>query len=99
MEIDKSKLRTKSFFIALVYVGIATAAILCSYPPYYGDWVLIALIFTLPVSFLGIGIMYAGKYYLIVVIVQIFMFLGCWSVTYKYLFSKNKNLGNTANRR
>lgn len=40
MEEISRKAKHKSLLISALYIGIATIAILCSYPPYYGDWVL-----------------------------------------------------------
>lgn len=43
-----------------LYVLAATAAVLCSSPPYYSFWVLPTLLLTLPVSVFGFGIAFAG---------------------------------------
>lgn len=84
-EISKLAQRN-SCIISALYVGIGTIAVLCSYPPYYGDWVLFTLLITLPVSVVGFGVMYAGsQYYLIVLVVQLIMFLITWRVIYAYL--------------
>lgn len=81
-----------SLLASASYVGIATVAILCSYPPYYGDWVLLVLLLTLPVSVLGFGIMYAGpEYYLIVIGIQLIIFFVVWRLLYRYLLKKYNN--------
>lgn len=88
----QNKAKINSLILSLIYVGLGTVGILCSYPPYYGDWVLFVILFTFPVSILGIGIMYAGEYYTAVIIVQIFMFLLFWFCSYRFLYSRyNKN--------
>ena len=45
-----------SLGFALVYVGLATVAVLCSYPPHYGDWVVLLYLFTFPATLLGFGV-------------------------------------------
>ncbi len=70
-----------SYIISGLYVGIATIAVLCSYPPYYGDWVLYILFLTFPVSIISFGVMIAGKqYFLVVIVIQIIIFwcFKCW---------------------
>ena len=44
MENLESKAKKGSLFISLIYVGLGTIAVLCSYPPYYGDWILLSLL-------------------------------------------------------
>ncbi len=68
----------KSATVALVYVGFATFTVLNSSgsSPYYGDWVLVALLLTFPVSIISFGITYADKEaYLLISSVQFVMFL------------------------
>ena len=74
----KCQAYTKSATIAIVYVGLATFTIFNSYgsSPYYGEWVLVALVLTFPVSIISFGITYADKEaYLLIVSVQFVMFL------------------------
>lgn len=68
MESLKIKAKRKSLLVSILYVGLGTIAVLCSYPPFYGDWVLVALLITFPVSILSFGILIAGKYYTAVII-------------------------------
>lgn len=79
------KLAAKAFVSSLIYVGLGTLAVLCVYPPFYGDWVLLLLLVTFPVSILGLGVFYAGKYVVLVLFVQLIMFLMCWWLSYRYL--------------
>ena len=88
MENLQTKAKNNSFIISLIYVGIGTIAVLCSYPPYYGDWVLFALLITFPVSIFSFGIMIAGEYYTIVIIIQLIIFLVFWYFSYQFLLKK-----------
>lgn len=95
MENTKRRAFNNSLIISLIYVGIGTLSVLCSYPPYYGDWVLVTLLITFPVSIFSFGIMIAGKYYLLVVIVQIIIFFIFWYLLYQFLkkkYSTNEDL-------
>jgi hypothetical protein len=59
----------KALFISLIisffYVGLGTLSLLALYPssPIYGDWAFYIMLFTLPVSFIGFGIIYAEPNY------------------------------------
>lgn len=88
MENIKIKARKNSFIFSLIYVGIGTISVLCSYPPYYGNWVLPLLLITFPISILSFGIMIAGKYYGIVIFIQLIIFLVFWYFTYRFLLKK-----------
>ncbi|MFV5700165.1 hypothetical protein ACM55H_17540 [Flavobacterium sp. ZT3R17] len=88
MENTKKKAWNNSLIISLVYVGIGTLSVLCSYPPYYGDWVLFGLFITFPVSIFSFGIMIAGKYYLAVIAIQIIIFFIFWYLCYHFLLKK-----------
>jgi hypothetical protein len=88
MESLKIKAKKKSLLISILYVGLGTIAVLCSYPPFYGDWVLIVLLITFPVSILSFGILIAGKYYTAVVIVQLIIFAFFWYLYYSFLLRK-----------
>lgn len=79
------KARRLSFLYSLLYVGLGTIAVFCSYPPYYGDWVLVLLILTFPVSVIGFGVMMAGKYYFAAAVIQFIVFLLTWYVVYKQM--------------
>ncbi len=88
MENAKKRAWNNSLIISSIYVGIGTLAVLCSYPPYYGDWVLFTLFITFPVSILSFGIMIAGKYYLAVILVQIFIYLIFWYLCYQLMLKR-----------
>ena len=49
-----------AFGSVALYVVAATISVLCLFPPYYSSWVMVVLIATLPVSFFGFGIAFAG---------------------------------------
>lgn len=87
---DSEKRALKNaFLISLGYVGIGTVSVLCVYPPYYGDWVLIGLLLTFPVSILSFGIMYAeADAYNSVLFVQFIILLACWLLAFRYLRKK-----------
>lgn len=90
---DIKKSKSKLIVSFRLVCRLATVAILCSYPPYYGDWVLLVLLLTLPVSVLGFGIMYAGpEYYLIVIGIQLIIFFVVWRLLYRYLLKKYNQL-------
>ncbi|WP_264536586.1 hypothetical protein [Flavobacterium sp. N1736] len=88
MENLKRKAKRSSLLLSLLYVGLGTIAVLCSYPPFYGDWVLVVLLITFPVSILSFGILIAGKYYTAVIIVQLITFVVFWYLCYKFLLKK-----------
>ncbi|NBA86177.1 hypothetical protein GVN16_10420 [Emticicia sp. CRIBPO] len=93
MKSDSEKRALKNaFLISLGYVGLGTVSVLCVYPPYYGDWVLIGLLVTFPVSILSFGIMHAeADAYNIVLFVQFIIFLFCWLLAFRYLRKKYNN--------
>ncbi|KOS07844.1 hypothetical protein AM493_18615 [Flavobacterium akiainvivens] len=82
------KTKIKAFLISLIYVGLGTLAVMCTYPPYYGNWVLILAIVTLPVSIFGFSVMLAGKYYIYSLLIQVIVFFIFNRVVYRFL-SKN----------
>ena len=84
----KNKAKRNSLILSLVYVGLGTLAVLCSYPPYYGDWVLFLLLFTFPVSIFGFGIMMAAKYYMLAIVIQLIMFCLFWYLSYRFLYRR-----------
>lgn len=84
MKNHKNKALKFSFLISFVYVGLGTLGVLCSYPPYYNDWVLFTLVVTLPVSIFGSAVMIAGKYYTAALIVQLFVFFLFWKILYNF---------------
>lgn len=96
----------RSFLISFSYVLIGTIGVLSAYPssPLYGDWVVFALLLTLPVTIISFGVMYAEPdATVMVLIIQLVMFLITWYVLYKTLpFEKHpvgskKNVDSTEN--
>lgn len=87
----KSKAFKNSLIIAFLYVGLGTLTAMSVYPPLYGDWVDIALLVALPVSIIGMAVMYADRDgYLLVAIIQIIIFLLFWLILYRYLLKRYK---------
>lgn len=92
-EIDelKNKAYKNSFYISILYVGLGTLAVLSVYPasPLSGDWVLFALLLTLPVSVVGFGLMYAdANGYLIAFLAQVITFFIFWVIVYRVLLKR-----------
>ena len=80
--------------ISVIYVGLGTVAVLCVYPPYYGDWVLLALLLTFPVTILSFGVMYGSSdSFLIVLTIQSIMLILTWLVVYQMLQAKSRKRG------
>ena len=88
MESLKKKAKMNSLLVSLLYVGFGTITVLCSYPPFYGDWVLVALLVTFPVSIISFGILITGKYYIAVIIMYSITFIVFWYLYYNYLLKK-----------
>jgi hypothetical protein len=89
-----------SFFISLAYVGLGTISVLSIYPssPLYGSWVTFALIITLPVNFISVGIMYTDPTAIaLILIVQLGYFLLFWFIVYRFLKSRAKKKDTTSN--
>jgi hypothetical protein len=86
--------KVKSLTISAVYVGLGTVAVLCVYPPYYGDWVLLVLLLTFPVTILSLGVMYGSSdSFLIVISIQSIMLILTWLVVYQKLQAKSRRQG------
>ena len=88
MENVKKRAWNISLIISSIYVGIGTLAVLCSYPPYYSDFVSLMQFLTFPVIIISLGIMIAGKYYLAVIFVQIFIFFIFWFLCYQIMLKR-----------
>jgi hypothetical protein len=82
----------KSLVFSICYVGFATIALFSVYPGSFlcGDWVVIGLFVTFPVSIISFGFLYAGgeNVQLIVLGIQIIMFLLTWCLSYRFLRRK-----------
>lgn len=78
-----------SFFISLAYVGLGTICVLPLLQNTFldGDWRIFALLFTLPVNFISVAIMYAGlpNAITLIIIVQLAYFLVFWCILYLIL--------------
>ena len=75
-----------SFLIALIYVGSGTLALL--YMNMTNIFILIILLLTIPVNFIGFGIAYTERdSTMLIMMVQLFMFLLSWAILYK-IFKK-----------
>ena len=75
---DYFRHRKRALKIALIYVGFATLTVCSVYPsdPFYGDWSLLGLIVTLPVSVISFGYRYAdANTFYPVFIIQFVMFI------------------------
>lgn len=80
------KSRKIELIISAIYVGIGTLAVCSIYPKdlFYGDWSLIVLLITFPVTIISFGYRYAEADYLLpVFIIQFVMFI----LTYLILLS------------
>jgi len=78
-----------SLVISLLYVGVGTISVLCLYPPYYADWVLLAALLTIPVNFISFGLMYSDSgNWLLVLPIQLVVFFLTWLLVYKWLKKK-----------
>ncbi len=78
-----------TFLIAFLYVGIGTGALF--FINSSSILVPIALLLTLPVSFVGFGIAYSEyDSQILILIVQFFVFLLTWAILY-YTMVKSKN--------
>ena len=58
---DYFKRRKKALRIALIYVGFGTLSVCSVYPAdvFYGEWSLLGLLITFPVTFISFGYRYA----------------------------------------
>ena len=88
MENAKKRAWNNSLIISSIYVGIGTIAVLCSYPPYYNDFVLVMQLLTFPAIILSFGILIAGKYYLAVILIQIIIFFIFWFICYQLMLKR-----------
>jgi len=82
----------KSLVFSICYVGFATIVLLSMYPGSFlhGDWAVIGLLVTFPVSIISFGVIYSGfeNSPLIVLGIQIIMFLLTWYLSYRCLRGK-----------
>lgn len=87
---EKGTIYNQSLIFSVLYVGLGTLTV-CSLHPdswFYGDWVFVSMLITLPVNIISFGIAYAdGDAMITILIVQIIVFLLCWPVVYLILSS------------
>ncbi|WP_437919712.1 hypothetical protein [Sphingobacterium sp. LRF_L2] len=83
------KAYNNSLVISILYVGLGTISVLCLYPPYYADWVLLVALLTIPVNFISFGLMFSSPgNWLWVLLIQLFVFFLTWRLVYKWLKKK-----------
>lgn len=83
----------RAFIISFLYVFIGTISVLSVYPeaPLYGDWVIVTLVLTLPVTFISLGVMYAdASAFGLVVLIQLVVFCVLWYVLFRVLDKRQK---------
>jgi len=86
-----------AFFISLAYVGLGTISVLSMYPgsPLFGNWVIFAVLVTLPVNFISVGIMYTDSTaFGIVIVVQLVYFLLFWFLLYRVMKRRHESHGD-----
>ena len=87
MDSLQRRVTLKSFYISIGYVGIGTVALFSMSPgsPLYFDWIVLINILTMPVCFLGFGILYGGgnESLLIALGAQIVVFFIFWFIINK----------------
>ncbi len=91
---NKKKAFNISLLFSLPYVGLGTYSLLgmSRSGPYYLENADIGFLLTLPVSFLGFGILFSEKdSFHIVILIQIGVFLLFWYLVYKFLLNRGKN--------
>lgn len=80
-----------SYLIAFLYVGLGTLSILSMYPDnlFFGEWAMWGLILTLPVNFIGWGILYSdSSQQTIVILIQIVVFILVGWLLFRLLFKR-----------
>lgn len=86
----------KSLVFSIFYVGFATISLFSMYPESFlhGDWTLMSLLITFPVSILSFGLIYSGieNVQLIILVIQIVMFLLTWYLSYRFLKRKKHEI-------
>ena len=97
----------KSFYISILYVGFGTLSLLAIASPAIMEVELISILFmlilllTMPVSFIGFGILYGegqdGMGY--AMLAQMIVFVIFWFITYQILLANEKKRLNIQNRK
>jgi len=99
MDEIKEKAKKDSFYIALSYVGLGTISLLAmtSKTLMENDFTsvlfLVTSLLTIPVSFLGFGILWGGGEdgRLLMFLVQAGVFVLFWYLTFRYFLRRNRN--------
>lgn len=84
-----------SLIFSVCYVGFATIALFSMFPDsiLHGDWALMSMILTMPVSVISFGVIFGGgdQPYasLLVFLIQSVMFLLTWYISYKIFRKKD----------
>jgi len=86
------KLLIKSVVISLLYVGFGTYSLLGMSPqsPFFWEWSALGLLITMPVSFIGFGLMYGEWNPSLLMLVQTGVFLLFWLIVYRVLLKRHK---------
>ena len=90
-KVKRKEARAKSYLISFFYVGFATLSLLSMYPDdfLYGGWVTWAILLTLPVNFIGLGVLYADpEQHAIVFLIQLFVFIVTGWLTFRVFFKR-----------
>ncbi|MET3877744.1 hypothetical protein [Chitinophaga sp. OAE865] len=88
---SKSTAYIYSYLVAFLYVGLGTLSILSMYPDnlLFGEWVMWGVLVTLPVNFIGWGILYSDpNQHGIVILVQILVFILVGLLFFRVLFKR-----------
>jgi hypothetical protein len=98
MEETQAKAKADSFYLTLIYVGLSTASLLAIASrtlmeiEFISILVWIIFLLTIPVSFIGFGILYGGGQDAIpvAILAQIGVFLLAWYLIYRNLLGRYK---------
>lgn len=89
MLMTKKQALQRSFFLSFLYVGFASITILSIFPEnlLYGNWVIYAMILTLPANVISFGILYgdADQIFLVAIAQIAEFFIWMW-IFYKWFF-------------
>jgi hypothetical protein len=89
-EKEKSAIYNQSLIFSLLYVGLGTLTVFSLSPEswFYGDWVFMSMLITLPVNIISFAMAYGdGDAMVSILIVQIIVFFVCWLIVYLILSS------------
>jgi len=83
----------RTFTISFLYVLVGTISVLSVYPeaPLYGDWVIVTLLLTLPVSFISLSVMYMdSSSFGLIILIQLIVFCVMWYFLYRSFCERQK---------